>query len=87
MHGLTAGAVVAAVIAGAAAQSCDVVDFNYYCQKVNKITYHNAVASGTYNKVTSMDDATGACSSEPQAFSGNLGPLTDDVSLSRWDSG
>jgi len=83
MRGFTYGAVVAAVVAGAAADSCDVVDFNYYCKKVDKITYKNVVAStpGTYQRVTSMDSTSGVCSSEPKSFDGPMKPLDEDLSF------
>lgn len=55
-------------------------DGNYYCAKTNKIYYDNIGFSGTYNQVTSMDSNSGACSSQPQAFGGDLAPL-DELSV------
>jgi len=82
MRGFTYGAVVAAVVAGAAAQDCDVVDYNYYCKKVSKISYKNVAAKGgSYNRITNMDSTTGTCSSEPKSFAGPMKPLDEDLSF------
>jgi hypothetical protein len=82
MHGFTYGAILAAVVAGVAAQDCDQdVLGNYYCEKVEKVVYTNVKANspGSYNRVTDMSDA-GSCSSEPKSFSGPMKPLDEEVS-------
>lgn len=52
---------------------------NFYCQPVKAIQYSNVGHSGSYNKVTSMTG--GACSSEPQSYTGSLAPLDEELSL------
>lgn len=54
---------------------------NYYCNLVNAITYTSVGGDGSYNKVTSMDPTTGACTNEPFGYSGSLSPLNEEVSL------
>lgn len=54
---------------------------NYYCQKVNAITYTGVGGSGSYNKVTAMDSSSGSCSSSPHSYSGSLAPLDEEVSV------
>ncbi|EME44273.1 hypothetical protein DOTSEDRAFT_71938 [Dothistroma septosporum NZE10] len=54
-------------------------DGNYYCQKVEAITYAGVGGEGTYNKVTSMAD--GACTSSPFGYNGSLSPLDEELSL------
>ena len=74
-------AVASALMAGANAQNCDYIGGNYYCNEVSKIVYENVGFSGSYNRVTSMDESTGKCSSESQSFSGPLSPLDEELSL------
>jgi hypothetical protein len=77
-----AGAVLAAGIAGAAAQACasapaQEINGNWYCQAVSAITYSNFDAPGTYNKVTTM--VNGVCGSTPQSYSGAMAPMDEEV--------
>ena len=85
---LAAGAAIAAIISGVAgstsqelcAGSSQNIGGNYYCKAVKAITYKGVGYSGSYNKVTMMDPASGQCSSSPYSFSGQLAPLCDEVS-------
>ena len=52
---------------------------NWYCQKVDAITYTGVGGSGEYNRVTNMDSGSGQCRSTPQGYSGNLSPLDEEV--------
>ena len=54
---------------------------NWYCQEVEAITYTGIGSSGSYNKITNMG-SDGTCSSTPQAFSGSLAPLDEEVRTS-----
>ena len=56
-------------------------DGNYYCGKTDKVIYENVGFSGSYNQVTSMNEDTGACSSQPFSFNGNLAPLNEELSV------
>lgn len=59
----------------------DTPEGNYYCQKVNAITYTGVGGSGSYNKVTSMDSTSGTCGSSPQGYSGSMSPFDEEVSM------
>lgn len=56
-------------------------DGNYYCATTDAIIYSNVGTSGSYNDVTSMDESSCACTSEPVGFSGNLAPLDEELSV------
>ncbi|CAL9731256.1 hypothetical protein MOUN0_L04654 [Monosporozyma unispora] len=56
-------------------------DGNYYCSSTDAIVYSNVGISGSYNDVTSMDETSCACSSQPIQFSGNLAPLDEELSV------
>ena len=58
---------------------CQEIAGNYYCASTDAIIYNNVGFSGTYNEITSMDSTSCACSSSPQAFSGGLAPLNEEV--------
>ncbi|KAI9732419.1 MAG: target of Sbf [Cirrosporium novae-zelandiae] len=83
---LTAGAVVAAA-SGVVAQGCASGtafedNGNWYCSAVKAITYTGLTDnSGSYNRITAMDSASGTCSSTSQGFGGTLSPLDEEVSL------
>lgn len=77
----TAALFAATVSADLCAHGSTDVGGNYYCQKVNAITYTGVGGSGSYNKITSMDSASGACSSSPFGYSGTLAPLDEPVSF------
>lgn len=52
---------------------------NYYCQKVDAITYTGVGGSGSYNQITNMDSGSGSCSSSPKGYSGSMSPLDEEV--------
>ncbi|KAK3716652.1 target of Sbf [Vermiconidia calcicola] len=54
---------------------------NWYCARVNAITYTGVGGEGTYKRVTNMDPYSGTCSSELSGYSGTLSPLNEEVSL------
>lgn len=54
---------------------------NWYCSPVKAITYSGFPGKGLYNKVTSMDAATGECKSKRYEYSGSLAPLNEELSL------
>ena len=73
-------ALVAAAFGAARVNAqCQQIAGNNYCSQVNAITYNNVGFSGTYNEITGMDSTTCQCSSEPQAFTGGLAPLNEEV--------
>lgn len=74
---------IAAVIASIShvAADCDFIDGNYYCNKVNAIKYKNIGFSSSYQDVTSMDENSCACSSQPFQFSGTMAPLDEELSV------
>jgi hypothetical protein len=74
--------VLAASVAGAAAQACangsaQEINGNWYCQAVSAISYSNFDVPGTYNKVTTMAD--GVCGSTPQSYGGAMAPMDEEV--------
>lgn len=80
---LVAGAVFAASITGAFADLCwkgsQDDGGNYYCQEVTGLSYTGIDGSGSYQKVTNMDDASGTCTQETQNYSGPMAPLDGEV--------
>jgi hypothetical protein len=58
---------------------CQFIAGNSYCGETNAITYNNVGFKGSYNAITSMNTNGCTCSSTPQAFSGPLAPLNDEV--------
>ena len=54
---------------------------NWYCQEVSAVTYTGVGHSGSYNKITSMDGSSGACSSSPFSYSGTMSPLDEEVRI------
>ena len=54
---------------------------NWYCSSVKGITYTNFPGTGSYNKITYMDAASGQCRSERYQYSGSLAPLNEEVSF------
>lgn len=77
-----AAALLAATAAAQDSQGCaSPTDYegNYYCSKVDAITYTGVGGSGSYNQVTNMDSSSGSCSSTPFAYSGSLSPLDQEV--------
>lgn len=54
---------------------------NWYCQKVQRVTYQNMGKSGQYNEVVSMDQQAGTCKFAPRQFSGPLAPFNEPVNV------
>ena len=84
---LTAGALTAALLTTVNADLCSQgsqnINGNWYCQAVKRIHYTGVGTAGKYNKITSMNSATGACGSTPFSYSGPNAPLDEDVSITR----
>ena len=80
---ITAGAVLAASLAGVVADLCASGSTddngNWYCQEVSAITYTGLSGSGSYNKITNMDSTSSTCSSTPFGYSGSMSPLDEEV--------
>ncbi|KAF2857311.1 hypothetical protein K470DRAFT_273393 [Piedraia hortae CBS 480.64] len=53
---------------------------NWYCQKVQAVTYTNVGGKGQYNRITNMG-SDGHCAHSPMGYSGNVAPLDQEVSL------
>lgn len=87
MRYLAAGAVLAATVSPVVADLCslgsELINGNWYCQKVKAITYNNMGASSSYSRVTAMDANSRTCSSTSQSYSGALAPLDGEVSTSK----
>lgn len=82
--GAAAGAALLLLVTRASAQSCPVpleYEGNYYCSRVNAITYTSVGGNGYYDMITNMDSTTGVCTSQPYAYSGSLSPLNEEVSF------
>lgn len=56
-------------------------DGNYYCSPTDAIIYSNVGTSGSYNDITSMDESTCVCTSEPFKYSGSLAPFNEELSV------
>ncbi|KAK5134351.1 hypothetical protein LTR08_006531 [Meristemomyces frigidus] len=55
---------------------------NWYCQKVDAITYTGVGGTGSYNKITGMfTENSGYCTSAAQGYSGSMSPLDEEVSM------
>ncbi|KAI9835021.1 MAG: target of Sbf [Sclerophora amabilis] len=80
-----AGAALATVVPLALADQChkgsNTYTNNAYCQAVNAITYSNFGGSGSYDKITSYNEATGECTTEKQSYNGPFAPLDGQVSI------
>ena len=73
---------------GSNAQACTAgtaqeINGNWYCSKVEAITYTNFAGNGSYNKVTHMDATTGQCFFQQYNYSGSLSPLNEEVGALR----
>ncbi|KAF2459827.1 putative TOS1-like glycosyl hydrolase-domain-containing protein [Lineolata rhizophorae] len=81
---LAAGSVLA-LAAGVGADLCnlgsELIGGNWYCQKVDRVSYQGVGGAGSFNRVTNMDADSGSCSSQPEHYSGSLAPLNEDISL------
>jgi hypothetical protein len=56
------------------------INGNWYADSIERIAYTGVGGAGTYQRITNMESATGACSKEPRPFSGPLAPFDEDVS-------
>lgn len=74
---------IAAVIASISpvTAGCDFIDGNYYCNPVSAVKYKNLGFAGSYQDVTSMDENSCGCSSQPFQFSGTMAPLDEELSV------
>ncbi|KAH6650241.1 putative TOS1-like glycosyl hydrolase-domain-containing protein [Chaetomium tenue] len=54
---------------------------DWYCQKVQSISYENMGREGSYNQVVDMNQETGECKFMPARFSGPLAPFNEPLSL------
>lgn len=76
---------VAAWSSSVAADSCNGVgqsqdsNGNWYCSAVTGMSFQGVQGSGTYPRVTNFDMDTGTCTQATQDYSGNLGPLSEEV--------
>ena len=70
------GAVLATAVAGVAA-GCSQEGGNYYCDSVKGVSYNNFGGSGSYDRVSSMDN--GQCQFEKLAYGGGMGPFSGEV--------
>ena len=55
---------------------------NWYCNKVDAITYNGVGMDSSYKKITKMDGDSGSCESSPFGYSGSMSPLDEEVSAS-----
>lgn len=67
--------------ASVASSSCVEDDGNYYCSEVSAVTYSNVGYSGTYEKVSSMDESSCDCTKSSYSFSGTNSPLDEELSV------
>lgn len=52
---------------------------NWYCSKVEAITYNGVGGENSYNKITNMNGDSGSCESAPFGYSGSMSPLDEEV--------
>lgn len=52
---------------------------NWYCSKMEAITYNGVGVDNKYNKITKMDGDSGNCESSPFGYSGTMSPLDEEV--------
>lgn len=60
---------------------CQTIDGTPYSLRTDKIVYNGLGFSGSYNKVTNMDESSGSCSLLPFEFSGMMSPLDEELSV------
>lgn len=84
-YSIAAGAVLAASITSVFADRCadgSVDDGgNWYCQEVTAVTYTGLEGKGSYQLNTGYDIASGTCSTAPQAYSGSMSPLDQELAI------
>ncbi|KAK6462178.1 beta-1,6-N-acetylglucosaminyltransferase [Scheffersomyces coipomensis] len=72
---------ILAALTSTVSAGCTLDGGNYYCSQTNKITYPGLGYSGSYQDVTDMNEQTGVCTQQSLAFSGNLSPLDEELSI------
>jgi hypothetical protein len=73
---------LATLLSIAAASNCVNDGGNWYCDQTQQITFSGlGGVSGSYDRVTNMNPDACTCSKAPQAYSGPLSPLDEDLSL------
>jgi hypothetical protein len=72
------GVLLTATAGSVAADNCVPEEGNYYCNKVDAISYSNFGTAGQYQKVTTM--ANGVCNFGEQAYAGGMAPFDQEVS-------
>ncbi|KAF2221390.1 putative TOS1-like glycosyl hydrolase-domain-containing protein [Elsinoe ampelina] len=82
MHNLNSLALAAAsLFATASAQACTQSGGNWYCNQVDAVSYLNFGTSGTYDRVTYMNEVTGECKKDKTAYGGAIGPFDEELSI------
>ncbi|KAF4554060.1 Hypothetical protein D9617_5g069360 [Elsinoe fawcettii] len=82
MHDLTTLALVAtSFFASASAQACTQSGGNWYCNKVKAVSYLNFGTTGSYDRVTHMDEQTGECRKDSASYGGAIGPFDEELSI------
>lgn len=82
MYGLASLALVAAsLVSSVSAQACTQSGGNWYCNQVNAVSYLNFGTSGTYKKVSYMNDDTGECKFDQAGYGGAIGPFDEELSI------
>ncbi|KAG8623457.1 hypothetical protein KVT40_008433 [Elsinoe batatas] len=82
MLNLSSLALVAATLfATASAQACTQSSGNWYCNQVDAVSYLNFGTSGTYDRVTYMNEVTGECKKDKTAYRGAIGPFDEELSI------
>ena len=60
---------------GAQGPGCQESGGNWYCDKVDAVTYRNFGKAGEFDRVVNMD----GCKTVKQAYSGSIAPFDDEV--------
>jgi len=83
MYTPTLFAAATAGLVSLAAATCTETDGNWYCNQVDAVSYFNFGGSGTYNRVTNMDESTGACTFASAAYgpAGSIAPFDEELSI------
>ncbi|KAF2836376.1 hypothetical protein M501DRAFT_980460 [Patellaria atrata CBS 101060] len=85
MRSVALAAALTALTAGVQADLCTgtskQINGNWYCQAVQRISYHGVGGRGTYKKVTGFNENTRTCSSVDFDFEGSLAPMDEDISF------
>ena len=83
MHASSLFIAASASLVSLAAATCTETDGNWYCNQVDAVSYFNFGGSGTYNRVTNMDESTGACSFASTNYgpAGSIAPFDQELSI------